>query len=102
MRREPPPVGSDAHAARPDIVAFTLRRLAPHRTPCACSGGCGGGVTQAVRARLSADGAPEGKMLAVISDEATARAAIASEEKVWMAVLNARGRQVLAGEVEAV
>ena len=57
----------------------------------------------ATRARLSADDAPEGKMLAVNADEATATTAAAAEEgRVWMAVLNARGRQVIAGEVAAV
>ena len=57
----------------------------------------------ATRARLSSEEAPEGKMLAVNSDEATAVAAAATEEgNVWMAVLNARGRQVIAGDVAAV
>ena len=56
----------------------------------------------ATRARLSAD-APEGKMLAVNSDEATALAACEAEPgRLWMAVRNAAGRQVIAGEVAAV
>ena len=42
-------------------------------------------------------------MLAVNADEATAAAAAATEPtKLWMAVLNAKGRQVIAGEPEAV
>ena len=56
----------------------------------------------AARAILSA-GAPEGKMLALNADEATALAACAAEEgKLWIAVRNGVGRQVLAGEVAAV
>lgn len=56
----------------------------------------------AARAILSA-GAPEGKMLALNADEATALAACAAERgKLWIAVRNGIGRQVLAGEVAAV
>ena len=55
----------------------------------------------AARATLSA-AASEGRMLAVNTDEATATAAAAASGRVWLAVLNTHGRQVLAGEPEAV
>ena len=57
----------------------------------------------ATRARLSANEAPEGKMLSVSIDEATAAEVAATEpDKLWVAVQNAAGRQVIAGEASAI